>query len=132
MLTKKERQEFFRDLIGRHREEIIEKWVAQLRLHEENADAPEEALVERITFALNAAEAHLCDSDTTLCKEFIKNGSKQNIAVGQPIDVIFNATEGFRVAITPIIIKETSSENLECVFCRHKQCCRLWSEGVYQ
>ena len=116
MLTKKERQEFFRDIIPRYREEIIKKWVAKMRLHEEDADTSEKELVEKASFALKAVQTHLCDNDTTLCNEFVKRGSKQKMTTGQPIAAILNSTEGFRVAMTPIIIKEMESENLECLF----------------
>ena len=112
MLTEKERQEFFRDIIARNREAIIEKWSAHLQLNVESADSPGKGLNERVSFALKAAGTHICNDDTSIADAFLKKAAKQRMAAGQPMNAVLNASEGFRVALTPLVIKEADPEDM--------------------
>ena len=113
MSTKKERQEFFHDIISRNREEIISGWVDHLRLREEYALLPEKELGENIRNDLKRNEAYLCGKNIVPLDTQVELASKRRVAERLALSALLHAVEGFRVVIIPLILKEADPENLE-------------------
>lgn len=93
-------------LIDSNRRRIIEQWAAHIKEDPAYGSIPIEEVEETVFRALDGYHAHVCASNPDPLDDFIEAMAAKRLGLDFPLNSMLRAFDGFRVVITPMLLKD--------------------------
>lgn len=99
-------------LIDSNRRRIIEQWAAHIRKDPAYDNISIEEIEETVFKALDGYRAHVCARNPDPLNDFVEAMAAKRLDLDFPLNSMLRAFDGFRVVLTPMLLKDADRPEL--------------------
>ncbi|MBF0634023.1 MAG: HAMP domain-containing histidine kinase [Nitrospinae bacterium] len=102
----KDARDAFSRLIDSNRRRIVEQWATHIKKDPTYDAIPIEEVEETVFKALDGYHAHVCARNPDKLNDFIATMAAKRLSFDFPLNSMLRAFDGFRVVVTPMLLKD--------------------------